>query len=185
MNAANTSGQPEATSAEFRSTIAAREQLIRGEQIALLYRQTGVVLIATFILATLIVILLWPVVGHDHLLWWLGVYLLVTIGRYFLFNRYEADPERLANANFWGYSYVVGTGLAGLTWGVAAILFFVADEPVFMLALTCLYSVVVAVAAQPLGSFLHGSAHLRRRRLVPTDRTDGIPVPGRDYRIRL
>ena len=126
-------------------------QFIDRERIRLLHRNNGVVLLATGLLAVLICLTLRTVVDGRVLLGWLVIYVLVTVLRFAAFLAFRKSPDRFSDAT-WHRIFVLGAALAGSAWGLAAILFFVPDQPDYMLLLTCLYAVVVAVGSQALNT---------------------------------
>jgi signal transduction histidine kinase len=142
-NLAGPSGQVVAPSPE-------RARFIGAERVALLYRNGLLVIGATAALAAMIVLIMWPIVSHDVLLWWFAGYACVSAVRGVVLWRYRADAHRNDNARTWQGWAVASSGLAGTTWGIAAVLFFTPEQPDYMLLMTCLYAVVVAVGTQAL-----------------------------------
>lgn len=125
------------------------EGFLDRERVRLLYKNNGVVLAATAVLAILICLTLASIVPHQILAWWLLAYMLVTCIRIATLYQYRAHLDNYSTT-VWHRLFMLGAGLAGLTWGIAAVIFFVPDQPSFMLLLTCLYAVVVSVGTQAL-----------------------------------
>jgi len=127
-----------------------RSRFIGAERVALLYRNGLLVIGATAALAAMIVLVMWPIVPHDVLLWWFAGYAAVSAVRTVVWWRYRADTSRNDNARTWQGWAVASSGLSGMAWGIAAVLFFSPEQPDYMLLMTCLYAVVVAVGTQAL-----------------------------------
>lgn len=139
--------RPDAISAANLSEL---DGFTRVEQVKLLYQNGVVAIVATAVLAALIVLALWPVAGHRLLLGWLLAYLAITGIRLRFIRQYRQDPRQSERSRHWLRIYDTWTGISGAAWGTAAVLFFVPEQPEYVLLMTCLYAVVVAVAAQAL-----------------------------------
>ncbi|MGH8659696.1 MAG: ATP-binding protein [Gammaproteobacteria bacterium] len=74
--------------------------------------------------AAILGFLLWGHVSSPLLVIWLIFMGLLTVGRYGLLRAYLAAKPSAANAQAWGFRFVVGVGLAGAGWGLTGILLF-------------------------------------------------------------
>ncbi len=142
-----TAGEPSDQLTAVRTEL---DHFTRAQQVLLLYENGIVAILATAVLATLLVVALWPAVSHRLLLGWLYVYLAITAIRLIFVRKRQNDAAQNERSDWWLGVYIALTALSGMAWGVAAILFFVPDQPEYVLLVTCLYAVVVAVAAQAL-----------------------------------
>ena len=111
---------------------------MRVEQVTLLYRNSITGYAVSVVVGALLIIALSNVLPVSHLIIWYGVLLAVTGARYYLTRRYIQSAAEEIQANSWEKLFLLGTGLAGLTWGLSIILLFPADSVVhqFFIALT-------------------------------------------------
>jgi diguanylate cyclase (GGDEF)-like protein/PAS domain S-box-containing protein len=99
-------------------------EAIRAEQIRLLLRQAPFGLSAVAINAVILVAVMWGEIPQVLLLTWLALTLLLTLARYLLTWAYSRAQPMPSEAARWGFWFVLGAGVSGLTWGVAGALFF-------------------------------------------------------------
>jgi len=98
---------------------------VRGEQIALLYKQAPAILIGSAAVACVLVYMLWNnVAGHMHLLGWLVVFEFVIVLRALSVYLYQQDVQRLARRENWGRIFAIGSGAMGVAWGYLGWVFF-------------------------------------------------------------
>ena len=101
---------------------------LRTEQLKLLYASSPVVLGATVLCAIALAVVEWALVPPAPLLAWLAYMLILAIGRFMLaktFHRSAPGPQETPR---WETRFLIGTGLAGLGWGSAALLLFPASS---------------------------------------------------------
>ena len=98
--------------------------LIRAEQTRMLYQQLWIALIFTAIVAPILCVFQWSVVDHTAIFTWLSIVAVVTGGRAILGLRYQRVNPTAAEAERWYRWFIIGTVLAGLTWGSAGVLLF-------------------------------------------------------------
>jgi signal transduction histidine kinase/CheY-like chemotaxis protein len=90
----------------------------------MLYAQSPAGMLATFIVSAVVTVVLWSVIAHSRLLLWEGIMLAVTLGRVLLvwwYRRRQPPEEALP---LWGQRFLLGAGLAGISWGLSAVLCF-------------------------------------------------------------
>ncbi len=97
---------------------------IQAEIVKLLYQQVPSALIGIAVNSAILGFLLWGHVSSPVLVIWLIFMGLLTVGRYGLLRAYLAAQPSAANAQAWGFRFVVGVGLSGVGWGLTAILLF-------------------------------------------------------------
>lgn len=104
------------------------ELTILSEQTALIYSAINNAMIATFINATILVTVLWPVVEHVLLLIWLTAILLISLSRGITAYFYYKSPASPDNAVYWSRNFLIGSILASLMWCTSAIWLFPVDD---------------------------------------------------------
>ena len=97
---------------------------IRAEQTRLLYRQSGIALAFTLIVASILCLFQWSLVNHAYIYAWLLLLLPVTLGRAALGLAFKKTAPPDAAIEHWRRWFHAGTALAGIAWGSAGILLF-------------------------------------------------------------
>jgi PAS domain S-box-containing protein len=100
---------------------------VRMELLSLLYGYAPAVLVADVVNGALIVFIFWGMVAQQLLIVWYVLLLATVVARGRLWSRYRREPKR---AERWGRLATVGSGVSGILWGAAGVLFFVPDSPV-------------------------------------------------------
>ena len=123
------------------------------EQVAILHRLSPLSLVTTAIATPLVVMLLYGAVPLPAVLAWAAAMSGVTLARYVLVRRYRAAvAEQRVQPRRFMREFSVGAVAAGLTWGVAAILFLPTADIGARFALLTLMAVVPALSIPSLGS---------------------------------
>lgn len=132
---------------------------IQAEQVKWLFTYGHLNLVTALITATVLAVLLWQVSTPFAMTSWLLAIAVISLGRFYLNQRFhKADPEP-EDMPGWGTRYVAGAVLAGLAWGSAGAFLFPAESLqhqvfiAFALAGVCASSVSV-LAALRLGFLL-------------------------------
>ncbi len=125
---------------------------IHSEQIKLLYLQTTSSFVATLIIASVLVSVLWGHISENWLVGWLVAICILTFARYLLVLSYFRKNPSVTESVIWGRLFVFGVFLSGLLWGTAGGTFFVGDSPIHQLFLAFLLGGVVAGAMSTLSS---------------------------------
>ena len=95
------------------------------EQVALLFQHAPLACLVTLGNSVLLVAVHWHTVAQNRLLGWLAAMWLVAGLRWWIAQRCaEFNQTKLATAHYWGRWYVTLTLLAGLGWGVVAMMLF-------------------------------------------------------------
>ena len=97
---------------------------IKAEQVRLLFEQLPTVLIAHMVNISITVAVLWNEVSPSLLLAWGGACGVVVVCRYWLLRAYQGGNIAMAEAPYWGRLFLVGSGSAGVTLGLAGFLLF-------------------------------------------------------------
>ena len=92
---------------------------VYADQVRQLYRLSQPGYLGTLINSSVLAFALWGVVPTAFLGLWLSAVFLVTGGRYLLFRAYRGLQPPDEQAPRWARYFTVGSGCAGLLWGVA------------------------------------------------------------------
>jgi signal transduction histidine kinase len=95
-------------------------ELLYAERIRLLYRQMPLSLVVNAVNAIIVALIVIPLVGAHEPLIWASLLIAVTFGRALLWQRYSRITRRIDDARLWARQATIGTGLAGLLWGLGA-----------------------------------------------------------------
>jgi signal transduction histidine kinase len=128
------------------------EQLIRLEQVRMIYHQLHVSVSGTMVGVLVVVTMMWPAVPHWLLLAWLLCMSANQAWRLMLYIRFRRRGIDLANRARWERYWVAGSALSGLIWGAAGILFFVPESPLHQALLISSIFAITAVAVPLLAT---------------------------------
>ena len=103
---------------------------VRVELLRLLYGYAPAVLVANAVNGALIVFVFWGVVAQHLLIVWYVLLLATVVARARLWSRYRREPGAAERADRWGQLATVGSGVSGILWGAAGVLFFVPHSPI-------------------------------------------------------
>ena len=123
------------------------------EQIKLLYQQATKALLATLVIATVLINVLWSYISKDWLLGWLTAVYLLTFIRFLLVRSYFRKNPPIAKSVIWGRFFILSTFLSGTLWGIAGGAFFVSDSAMHQLFLAYLLGGMIAGATATLSSY--------------------------------
>ena len=134
------------------------KERVRVEQVALLYRNSMIGFVVSIVVGALLVFALRAKVPITNLLVWYGLLLVITALRYSLTQHYEdSTPVRRQSRN-WEVLFLLGTGGAGLVWGMSIIILFplesVAHQFFIALVLSGMVGGAVAVFSARKTAFL-------------------------------
>ena len=110
--------------ADAQSSMSPHIEEIKAEQIRLLFEQLPTVLIAHAANILITVAVLWSEVSPALLVTWGAACGLVVLGRYGSLRAYLAGNVGMTEAPYWGRLFLIGSGLAGFTLGLAGFLLF-------------------------------------------------------------
>ncbi|MBI5249645.1 MAG: PAS domain S-box protein [Desulfomonile tiedjei] len=113
---------------ETASTSPPRASEIRAAKIHQLYSQGRTGFIGALIGAIILTGALWKVVSHVYLAIWLLACILAHVPRYALLKSYFKISPTPSEAPLWERKLAFGNFVAGVLWGVAAIVFFPTDS---------------------------------------------------------
>lgn len=130
------------------------EQRLLAEQVALLHRQGPSGYIGSFVSAVVLVWVLWdePLERTNLLIWMFSVCAAIGL-RWFEFEAYRADPQRLQRGAWWGWWFTVVAATSGVVWGYLGWAFF---QPtlLFLLPMTLGLAGQVGLSVTSIGIFL-------------------------------
>jgi two-component system sensor histidine kinase/response regulator len=127
---------------------------LRSEQVALLFANAPISLLANLALPAILVGTLWAWVAHPIALAWLTCMFGLTAGRVLLLARYRRAKPAAEQADQWGRWYIFGTALAGIGWGASALLLFPTGSIAHQTFLVMTLAGVTAGAASALSARL-------------------------------
>ena len=120
---------------------------VRTEQIRSRLNIYPQMLLSEFILAPLLVMLMWNVVSHDVLLGWLAVAYIAHIAELFFWRHYRSRTRNLAQNLAVDRMFKSLTALAAVIWGSAGVLMFVPGDLAYQALLICVVMGLSAGAA--------------------------------------
>jgi signal transduction histidine kinase/CheY-like chemotaxis protein len=116
----------------------------RADQIDTMFSQWGRTTSSMTLGALILCVVMWSVVPHAELAWWLVAILANQAWRYALVRRYRAAPERVRDPDRWGLAWTVGSAIAGALWGSAGVLWFASGDIGHQAVLiVCLFGVIM------------------------------------------
>ena len=121
-------------------------EAIRAEQIRLLYVNAPAGFFATVLNAVLLALTQWQVIAPSVILFWLSYMVALTVLRAVLvwqFQRCSPDAHAIGR---WGTLFCIGTGLAGIGWGIAGVVLFPATSMTHQVFLTFVLGGMIAGA---------------------------------------
>ncbi|MBL8708640.1 MAG: HAMP domain-containing histidine kinase [Rhodospirillaceae bacterium] len=95
---------------------------VEAELISSLYKRTRPLLIANIGALCLLAIALWSSADRFYLLLWAGSLFAWTMLRFALARLYLSRTRSVGEARRWVYAFAVGSGVAGLLWGLSILL---------------------------------------------------------------
>jgi PAS domain S-box-containing protein len=101
-----------------------QKELLKLEQVKLLYAAMPVSVLATLIIAAVLVVVEWDVTDHKLSIAWLVSILIVTFTRHglsFFYHRTQPEVERTTD---WEIYFTIGSIAAGVVWGSTSLLLF-------------------------------------------------------------
>jgi two-component system, sensor histidine kinase len=125
---------------------------VDAEMTRLLYRSAGFGLFSNVVLALVLVAATFTAQPPSLHIPWLGLILLVSLGRLGLNIAFARTNPTLAEHTFWRQTFVLGVAVAGFIWGLAGWFYFDPDRPVAQLLLVMILAGMNAGAARSLAS---------------------------------
>jgi signal transduction histidine kinase len=129
-------------------------ELIRGEQVRLLYRQLPVSTGGTMMGALLLAGVMWSVVSHKAVIGWFVCMALNQAWRLALYFRFRATTLTAADLDKWANLWALGSLISGCIWGAASFVLFVPDSQIHQGFLVVLIFGVTSAAVLLIGTHL-------------------------------
>ncbi|MGH8701272.1 MAG: EAL domain-containing protein, partial [Burkholderiales bacterium] len=118
---------------------------VYAEQVRQLYRLSRPAYLGTLINSSILVFALWGIVSNTLLGAWLCAMVVVTAARYLLYRAHRSTNPPDGEAHLWARRFVMGTGAAGLLWGLAgSVLYPVSSLPHQFLVIFLIGGMMVA-----------------------------------------
>ena len=122
------------------------------EQILLLFKVLPTSLVGTLLGIFFVLLTLWPVMPHEHLYIWSGVFILITSLR--TLHAFKVLKTPVTDLNLRGHSHLfaVGAILAAAMWGAVGVFLFPVGDPVRQIMLAFIIATTAAFAMTNIAS---------------------------------
>ncbi len=127
---------------------------VRLQQVRLLYSQLPTSTGGTMIAALLLSVVMWGVAPTNAIVGWFACMTANQGWRYWLYLRWRRTGIEPADIDRAGNYWALGSLLSGCLWGLATLLFFIADSPVYQAFLIVLVFAVTSAAVLLIGVHL-------------------------------
>lgn len=157
---------------------------IRNEQTRLIYKQLPIVLIGSYVAAAALVAIIWDQVSQQALLLWAALFTCLALARAVLAWRYwKQSREPSSSAIRWDLMFFLGAGLAGSLWGASAIVFFLPEQPEYILFTVVLFAGLISSCGASSGAYMPGFYYFAVPAAVPL--SIRLLMDGRDIFVLL
>jgi signal transduction histidine kinase/ActR/RegA family two-component response regulator len=133
------------------------DPLVAAEQVRMIYHQLPVSVSGTMIGVLLLAAVLWPVVSHGAVLAWALAMAANQIWRLGLYLRFRKSGIPEGEHERWGRYWMIGSGISGCIWGMAALMFFIPGsdlyQTILIISIFAITSVAVPLIASHAPSF--------------------------------
>lgn len=145
----------------FTYNLSTSNDKLRAALLTHVYKQGHIGLIASLLCATILLLGLYPIQNHTHLIAWYIVFLGITLFRFTIIKLYFQQSPAQKNLIVWHRLYVLGAFLGGCSWGFICGVMFPYPYPM-QLILTVLILAGVTAGAVPVlsGSLISAIAFL-------------------------
>ena len=128
------------------------EDRVELERVRMIYRQMPTSISGTMVGVALIVAVFWSVIDHQLLLFW---FLAMAANQgwrlklYLDFRRTDIPPEQMS---VYARRWMIGSGMSGIIWSAANVLFFIPDSPLYQAILITSVFAIISVAVPLIAS---------------------------------
>lgn len=143
------------------------QQQLRAEQIRIVYQHIKPGIFASVFNGFLLSLLQWQTTDHVILLLWYSSFLMANVVRYGLVIAYERRQPDVEEAKQWGRYFVIGAGLSGASWGVAALILLPTAHPTQQVITMLVLAGTVAGATATLSALLRAFIIFSSFSLIP------------------
>lgn len=133
---------------------ASLDELIRAEQVRLLYSGLLISTIGVLLAVGVVVLVFWHVVASHLLLGWAACMAANQLWRIFLWYRFKHRVPDRHELGWWANVWAIGSGISGVLWGSASFLLFVPGSPVHQAFLMAIVISVTSAGLLLIGSHL-------------------------------
>jgi len=105
----------------------AESEAIIHQQVRMLYQNTALSIVVTVAVASVLAFLQWPGIPHHLILAWAAYMVLISAGRFGLWQLYRRNLES-HSVRRWGIWFSIGAALSGTGWGGAGLLLYPRDH---------------------------------------------------------
>jgi diguanylate cyclase (GGDEF)-like protein len=106
------------------SNLADSADWTNSQQLRLTFQNAPVGFTAGIFCALVVVVLLWPVVDNQGLIFWLASIAILTLLRLMMQQRYTRNLPRITNYRLWHYGFVATAFASGCLWGSLSVFLF-------------------------------------------------------------
>ena len=128
------------------------ERRVEAEMTRMLYRSAGFGLFSNFALALILVAGMWSYFPRVVTLGWLAVIFAISLGRLAINRAYARKAQSDESLGRWRTLFLGGVTAAGITWGLAAVIFLETDSLLPRMLVMLVVSGLNAGAARSLAS---------------------------------
>jgi two-component system, sensor histidine kinase len=128
------------------------DALVRMEQVRLLYRQLPVSVSGTLLAVVVLAVTHWDVLPHGLIIGWGMLMFANQSWRLGLYSRFRKEGLKMELTDRWAAYWATGSGISGVIWGAASVLFFVPHSPLHQTILVVMVFAVTAVAVPLIAS---------------------------------
>lgn len=131
-----------------------QQERIQVELLKHALRLAPIGIVATFVNALVVVLVLWESISHTTLLIWFSLTLCLVVQRFWFLYKYrrgELEPHKVAHIV---KIFVASLGLAGMAWGFLGIFLFPLDAPTHQILIVFVLCGMVAGAAETYAPIL-------------------------------
>jgi len=124
---------------------------VKSEHIRILFAAIPSSLFAILVCSSVLAIAQWHVIDHQTIIGWLTVTNLLSLLRYYMYQKFEQQRGRLIDS-IWAQRAIVTSIASGATWGAAGFFLFAEQSPVHQVFLAFVITGVCAGAITTLSS---------------------------------
>lgn len=134
----------------------------------MLYRDGPISLVANAGIGSLTALGLWDSLPRWQSTLWLAIVFAVSAARLALWLAFRRTPTEAADPSTWGRRWALGSGAAGLTWGLGSFLLFVPEALHYQLLLVFVLSCMATSAIFALATSVPALVMFQAAMLIPT-----------------
>jgi hypothetical protein len=127
---------------------------IETEQVNLLYQHASMVLVGAALMGVALVLVFWREIPWQASVAWFAVLIGTTFLRLLMVSRYHARAKSGDGALHRAKWFSWTAAISGIVWGTGYAMFFLPDEPLYVLFSACMYVGMVSAATLSLTAYM-------------------------------